>query len=242
MWKCYLSLISSSLQRVVHAKLERCQVWNQGGLHSHWGLTHSHGQRWTPPPRPSKQECVHVTFLLQTAEGRSSKWRGNGGALLGEKETTSLTLSLSPNPSTRLIPAPVSFHLSPSPEFQMGTNVFPALLFPRSCILTIASRRNWHRQGAGTDLHSSAEGTPVNPFLQRCGSLNNKSRGQTRLSLLLKRPFASSSPHGAGNTRGLLWGEGSGQTGDVLPQRTLPPNVWNLLSSLHIPSQIIATV
>lgn len=109
-----------------------------------------------------------------------------------------------PNPSTLLFS---SLFITGIPN---GYECFSAR-FSQSCVLTIASSCNRHLQGRA-DLHSSAEGTPVNPFLQRCGSLNNKSRGQTWLSLLLKKPIARSFLHRDCNTRGLLWREQSGQT------------------------------
>lgn len=94
------------------------------------------------------------------------------------------------NPSTLLFS-------SPSPEFQMVMKVFPfSKLHNNNCILSTNDiSLVW------SNLHFWAEDIAVNPFLQRCGSLNNKSRGQTWLSVLLKKPIARSFSHRAWNTR-----------------------------------------
>lgn len=113
------------------------------------------------------------------------------------------------NPSTLLFS-------SPSPEFQMVMKVFPfSKLHNNNCILSTNDiSLVW------SNLHFWAEDIAVNPFLQRCGSLNNKSRGQTWLSVLLKKPIARSFSHRTWNTRVFFFYHGamekrSGQTGDV---------------------------
>ena len=70
-----------------------------------------------------RTEAIVVIFLPQTADGCSSGCRNPWSTAQKKRNHNAGSAS------ALLIPPPFSFHPSPSPEFQMGMNVFlPALL------------------------------------------------------------------------------------------------------------------